>query len=192
MGALDGHAPGRVAGRTWPDWGGPMNGLRGRLLIVACAGLLLNFSVTALRALSYLSQSDFVPYDAAGRIIRSGGACLYCIATQEASVHVVAGTANGGGLGTIGGLVFISPPAVAWLFAPLAGLDPHLARVIFMILSTAGLSLAAWLIATRWLPGYGQAQRICLVIVSIASMPAVIGVAGQIDPLIFTAVVLGI
>lgn len=169
-----------------------MNGLRARLLIVACAGLVLNFAVTALRSLSYLSQSDFVPYDAAGRIIRSGGACLYCVATQEASVHIVAGTANGGGLGTIGGLVFISPPAVAWLFAPLAGLDPHLGRVIFMILSAAGLSFAAWLMATRWLPGFGQAQRICLVIVSIASMPAVIGVAGQIDPLIFTAVVLGI
>src|SRR5579864_5855994 len=150
MGALNRHGSGGVGCRTWPDWAGPMYGLRARLLVVACAGLLLNFSVTALRALSYLSKSDFVPYDAAGRIIRSGGACLYCIATQEASVHVVADTANGGGLESIGGLVFISPPAVAWLFAPLAGLDPHLGRVIFMILSTAGLGLAAWLIATRW------------------------------------------
>ncbi|MFZ0181471.1 MAG: glycosyltransferase family 87 protein [Candidatus Dormiibacterota bacterium] len=170
----------------------PMNWLRGRLLIVACGGLLLNFVVTSVRALSYLSQSDFVPYDAAGRIIRAGGQCLYCIATQEASVHVVAGTANSGGLDTIGGLVFISPPAVAWLFAPLAGLDPHLGRVIFMVLSTAGLGLAAWLIATHWLPGLAKGQRICLVIASIAPVPAVIGVAGQIDPLIFTAVVLGI
>jgi hypothetical protein len=169
-----------------------MNGLRGRLLIVACAGLLLNFVVVPLRALSYLSQSDFVPYDAAGRIIRAGGQCLYCIATQEASVHVVAGTANSGGLDTIGGLVFISPPAVARLFAPLAGLDPHLGRVIFMVLSTAGLGLAAWLIAPHWLAGLGQGQRICLVIASIASVPEVIGVAGQIDPLIFTAVVVGI
>jgi hypothetical protein len=94
-----------------------MNGLRGRLLIAACAGLLLNFVVISLRALSYFSQSDFVPYDAGGRIIRAGGQCLYCIAAQEASVHVVSGTANSGGLDTIGGLVFISPPAVAWLFA---------------------------------------------------------------------------
>ena len=93
---------------------------------------------------------------------------------------------------TIGGLVFLGPPAVAWLFAPLAGLDPHLGRVVFIVLSTAGLGLAAWLIATHWLPGFGQGQRICLVIASIVSVPAVIGVAGQIDPLIFTAVVLGI
>lgn len=168
-----------------------MSGLRGRLLLVACGGLILNLVVLPLRALGYLSQSDFVPFDAAGRIVRSGG-CLYCLASQEAAVHGVAGTAAGGGLDSIGGLVFISPPAVAYLFAPFAGFDPHVARLIFMALSLAALAMAGWLIARRLLPGLPVWQRIAVVIAGVASVPAAIGITGQIDPVIFGAVVAGI
>ncbi len=120
------------------------------------------------------------------------GGCLYCIATQEAAVHAVAGTASVASLDSIGGLVFISPPAVAWLFAPFAGLDPHVARVVFIALSLAALAGAGWLIASRWLPTVSGWQRAALVIATVASVPAATGVAGQIDPILFAAVVAGI
>ena len=164
---------------------------RGRLLAVVSGGLLLNLLLLPIGALNYLAQSDFVAYDAGARIVRSGG-CLYCIATQEAAVHAVAGTAGVASLDSIGGLVFISPPAVAWLFMPFAGLDPHVARVIFIALSLAALAGAGWLIASRWLPATSGWQRAALVIATVASVPAATGVAGQIDPIVFAAVVAGI
>ncbi len=168
-----------------------MSTLRGRLIAVLTGGLLLNLVLLPIRALDHLSQSDFVAYDAGGRIVRSGG-CLYCIATQEAAVHAVAGTPNVASLESIGGLVFVSPPAVGWLFAPFAGLDPHVARIIFIGLCLVALTGAGWLIASRWLPDIPWWQRSALVMATVASVPAATGVAGQIDPILFAAVVAGI
>lgn len=122
-----------------------MNALRIRLLATVGVGLLVNFVIQPWRALSFFGATDFQTFDAAGRIVRTGG-CLYCVGTQMSVTHAVAGGATGAD-----GL-FISPPLVAWLFAPLTGMEAHVALALFLGLSLLALAGAGWLVATRWLP----------------------------------------
>ena len=163
-----------------------MNALRIRLLATVGVGLLVNFVIQPWRALSFFGATDFQTFDAAGRIVRTGG-CLYCVGTQMSVTHAVAGGATGAD-----GL-FISPPLVAWLFAPLTGMEAHVALALFLGLSLLALAGAGWLVATRWLPELPVAQRVGIVVASLMSVPAAYGIAiGQIDPIIFAAVVAGI
>lgn len=155
--------------------------------MIACVGLLVELVIQPIRALRDLADTDFVNFVAAARILRSG-ACLYCIAPQEVASHLVVG-----GPLTTHIVVFVSPPVVALAFSPLSTIDPHAALAIFLVLSLAALVLAGWLIASRWLPNLSTRQRVGLVAASVASAPAAWGIAiGQLDPLLFCAVVAGI
>lgn len=162
------------------------NVLRTRLLAVVCLGLVVDLFVQPIRALRGLASTDFVNFIAAARILRTG-ACLYCLAPQEAASQTVAG-----GPLTSHFVVFISPPLVAAIFAPLSSMDPHVALAIFLVLSIAAIGVAAWLIASRWLPNLSPLQRAVVVTAGMASAPAVWGIGiGQLDPLLFCAVVAG-
>jgi alpha-1,2-mannosyltransferase len=162
------------------------NVLRTRLLSIVCIGLIADLIVQPIRALRDLPATDFVNFVAAARILRSGS-CLYCSAAQEAASHAVVG-----GPLTSHFVVFVSPPLVAAVFSPLSPMDPHVALAIFLGLSLAAIGLAAWLIATRWLPNLSILQRAVFVTAAVASAPAMWGIAiGQLDPLLFCAVVAG-
>jgi alpha-1,2-mannosyltransferase len=163
------------------------NFVRNRLLAIVCAGLVVDLVIQPIRALRDLADTDFVNFVAAARVLR-WGACLYCIAPQEAASHAVVG-----GPLTSHIVVFVSPPVVAAAFTPLAGVDPHAALAIFLVVSLAALATAGWLIATRWLPALSTPQRVALVTAGVASAPAAWGIAiGQLDPLLFLALIAGI
>jgi Glycosyltransferase family 87 len=163
------------------------NYLRSRLLAIVCAGLVVDLILQPLRSLGDLAATDFVNFIAAARILRLG-ACVYCIAPQEAASQTVVG-----GSLTPHIVVFVSPPVVAAAFTPLSRMDPHAALAIFLVLSLAALAVAGWLIASRWLPDLSLPQRVVLVTAGVASAPAAWGIAiGQLDPLLFCAVVAGI
>jgi Glycosyltransferase family 87 len=163
------------------------NSFSGRLLAIACAGLVADLVIQPFRALRDLPDTDFVNFVAAARLLRSG-ACLYCIVPQEAASQAVIG-----GPFTTHIVVFVSPPVVGAAFTPLAMMDPHAALGVFLAFSLAALAIAGWLIASRWLPDLSPAQRVFLAIAGVASVPAAWGIAiGQLDPLLFCAVVAGI
>ncbi len=162
------------------------NVLRTRLLVVVCLGLVADLAVQPIRALRGLPSTDFVNFIAAARILRTGS-CLYCLAPQEAASQSVLG-----GPLTSHFVVFISPPVVAAAFTPLSSMDPHVALAIFLVFSLAAMGVAAWLIASRWLPNLGTLQRAIVVTAAVASAPAAWGLGiGQLDPLLFCAVVAG-
>jgi Glycosyltransferase family 87 len=161
--------------------------VRNRLLAIVCAGLVVDLVIQPVRALRDLADTDFVNFVAAARVLR-WGACLYCIAPQEAASRAVVG-----GPLTSHIVVFVSPPVVAAAFTPLAGFDPHAALAIFLIISLAAMASAGWLIARRWLPNLSMPQRVALVTAGVASAPAAWGIAiGQLDPVLFLALVAGI
>ena len=162
------------------------NVLRTRLLAVVCLGLVADLFVQPIRALRGLASTDFVNFIAAARILRTG-ACVYCVAPQEAASQSVVG-----GPLTSHFVVFISPPLVAAIFTPLSSMDPHVALAIFLVLSIAAIGVAGWLIASRWLPNLSPLQRAVVVTAAVASAPAAWGIGiGQLDPLLFCAVVAG-
>jgi Glycosyltransferase family 87 len=163
------------------------NFVRNRLLTIVCAGLVVDLVIQPVRALRDLADTDFVNFVAAARVLR-WGACLYCIAPQEAASHAVVG-----GPLTSHIVVFVSPPVVAAAFTPLAGVDPHAALAIFLVVSLAAVASAGWLIATRWLPALSTLQRVALLTAGVASAPAAWGIAiGQLDPLLFLVLIAGI
>lgn len=158
-----------------------------RLLAIACAGLVADLVVQPLRALRDLADTDFVNFIAASRILRGGG-CLYCTATQQAVSHGLVG-----GLATDRFVVFVSPPVVAATFTPLSTIDPHVALALFVVVSLLAIAVGGWLIATRWLSELSWQRRLVLVAATVASAPAAWGIAlGQLDPLLFCIVVIGI
>lgn len=161
--------------------------LNGRLLAIACVGLVADLVVQPLRAIRDLADTDFVNFVAASRILRGGG-CLYCTATQQAVSHSLVG-----GLATDRFVVFVSPPVVAATFTPLSTIDPHVALALFVVVSVLAIAVAGWLIATRWLSELSGQRRLVLVAATAASAPAAWGIAlGQLDPLLFCTVVVGI
>jgi hypothetical protein len=159
----------------------------GRLLAIAAAALVADMFIQPIRALRDLRDTDFVNFVAAARLLRSG-ACLYCIVPQETASQAVVG-----GPLTTHIVVFVSPPAVAAAFIPLAAIGSQAALAIFLVLSLAALTTAGWLMAAHWLPEISTPRRLLLVIAGVASAPAAWGIAiGQLDPLLFCAVVGGI
>lgn len=161
--------------------------LRSRLLAVVCAGLVADLLVQPIRALRDLQDTDFVNFMAASRILREGG-CLYCAGAQRAATNVVLG-----GVPTGHVVAFVGPPMVAAAFSPLSVMDPHVALGLFLVVSLLGIGVAAWLIASRLLPGLSTPRRLALLAATAASAPAAWGLAlGQSDPLLFCAVVGGI
>lgn len=152
-----------------------------------CAGLVADLLVQPIRALRDLQDTDFVNFIAASRILREGG-CLYCAGAQRAATSAVLG-----GVPTGHVVAFVAPPIVAAAFAPLSVIDPHVALVVFLVLSLLAIGVAAWLIGSRVLPGLSTPRRLALLAATAASAPAAWGLAlGQTDPLLFCAVVGGI
>lgn len=125
---------------------------------------------------------DFANYLAAARVgLRYGWSRIYDPALQAPAYLAVSGVKRFEWHET-----FVSPPPVAWLVAPLAGLPVDAAYWSWTVMAAAALGFACWLVK----PWYGLPGAVALVI-GFGLYPVLIALQfGQVTPLIAAGVAL--
>ena len=120
-----------------------------------------------------VQRSDYMTYQTAGRIVLDGhGDCLYTVACQSEAQHALIGDEPSFPRGA---LPFTSPPWLAALVLPLAGLPLAVAFAAFTLASLLLLALAAWRLAWG-----DRATRLVAVVLVLSAWPTTMGaIRGQ-------------
>lgn len=163
---------------------GASGGRLGRWLRLAALLCGANLLVEAVRALRDLSETDYVIFAAAARLLHAGTRGLYRLPPYRAAEAALIGyTPNNPSFPD----AYLNPPLAAWLLQPVAVLPPQVGLAVFAALGLLAVA-AATVCLLRLLPRPLPPLAVAVAVLAVANLPGALGFAlAQWDPLLLLA-----
>ena len=163
---------------------GASGGRLGRWVRLAALLCGVNLVVEAVRALRDLSETDYVVFAAAARLLHAGTRGIYHLqpyrATEAALIGYTPANPNFPD-------AYLNPPLAAWLLQPIAVLPPQVGLAVFVGLGLLAV-LAAVALLVRLMPPPAGPVAVATVVLAVANLPGALGLAlAQWDPFLLLA-----